>query len=360
MPRRSDPAEVPSLAEVARRAGVSAATASRAIHGAAGRAVSPELRDRVLAAAAELGYVVNPNAQAMARGRADVLGLIVQDIGDPYFSTVAAGVMREARASTVLVTLGDTQRDPAEELAYVRAFRSNRARAIVIVGSRTSHRAINDELAAELARFSSEGGRAVAVTQPRVPIDVIAVDNRGGAAGLAGALHDLGYRRFGILAGPEQLLTAAERTAGFREGLAGRGVHLFDEEVSPGSFVWNGGYDTTAELLKGDNLPECLFAVNDVMALGAMACLREHGVRVPEDIAVAGFDDIPTLRDVTPGLTTVRIDLDEIGRKACRLALSDAARVPRIETLTGETVIRASTPEVNAPVRRPAGTTPPA
>ena len=193
------------LADVARRAGVSLATASRVLGATSDRVVAPDLRERVQRAAAELGYVPNAHARAMASGRSNVVGLIVQDISDPYFSAIAAGVMREARAAGLLVALADTQRDPEDEVAYATAFRRDRARAIIVCGSRTTDASSSDAVAAELAAFEAEGGRAVAVSQPRLPVDTIAIENRLGAAALARALHGLGYRRFCVLAGPSGL-----------------------------------------------------------------------------------------------------------------------------------------------------------
>ena len=208
------------------------------------------LRARVLAAAAELGYVSNPNAQAMARGRSNMLGLIIHDIADPYFSTVAAGVIREAHPANLLVSLASTQRDPVQELAHVAAFRRHRAAGVIIVGSRTSERGIADRLALELAAFEAEGGRAVAASQPRLPIDTVAIDNVGGSRSLATTLADLGYREFVVLGGPPNLLTATDRTTGFREGLAERGLRLRAQDVIAGDFTRNGGYTAMARLLE--------------------------------------------------------------------------------------------------------------
>ena len=332
------------LADVARRAGVSPATASRVISGTSDRVVAPDLRERVLEAAAELRYVPNAHARAMARGRSNVVGLIVQDIADPYFSSIAAGVMQEARAAGLLVALADTQRQPAQELAYVAAFRRDRARAIIVAGSRTDDATSTDGVAAELAAFEAEGGRAVAVSQPLLPVDTISIQNRHGAAALAQALHGIGYRRFAVLAGPPGLFTAGDRVAGFRDGLARCGTRLHSEELFPSEFTRDGGYEAMSRALDRATEAECVFAVNDLMALGAMACLRERSVALPDDIAVAGFDDIRTLRDVVPALTTVRIALEDVGARAARRALEPHGRHLRAEEIAGTVVIRASTP----------------
>ncbi|MFC3505669.1 LacI family DNA-binding transcriptional regulator [Micromonospora krabiensis] len=335
-----------TLHDVARRAGVSLATASRALNGSANRVVGEQLRERVLRAAAELRYSPNAHAQAMARGRTDVVGLSLHDIADPYFSAVAAGVMREAGANGLLVTMASTQRRPGAETDYVGAFRRHWASVVIVVGSRTDDRAATDRLADELAAFEAEGGRAVAVSQPRLPVDTISIDNHGGARDLGEALHDLGHRRFAVLGGPGDLLTASERVAGFRAALSRRGGRLDPDHVVSGPFTRDGGYDAMHRLLDREPDVTCVFAVNDVMAVGAMAAMRDRGLEPPAGMAVAGFDDIATLRDVNPGLTTVRIPLEEIGALAVRLALEDDVARPRVRRVGGEVVLRASTPRV--------------
>jgi LacI family transcriptional regulator len=337
-------ANLVTLHDVARRAGVSIATASRALNGSTNRVVGEQLRERVLKAAAELSYSPNAHAQAMARGRTKVVGLVVHDIADPYFSAVAAGVMKEAEAHGLLVTMASTQRDANSEIDYVAAFRRHWASAIIIVGSRFTDRAATDRLADEVAAFEAEGGRAVAISQPRLPVDTVAIENRGGARSLGYALHDIGYRRFGVLSGPAELLTAADRLAGFREALARRGAPLLPQHVVAGGFTRDGGYEAMLRLLPLRDELDCVFAVNDVMAVGAMAALRDHGIELPGTIGVAGFDDIATLRDVTPALTTIRIPLYDVGAQAMQLALDDSVQRPRVRHVTGEVVLRASTP----------------
>jgi len=337
-----------TLHDVARRAGVSLATASRALNGSANRVVGEALRERVLRAAAELRYSPNAHAQAMARRRTRIIGLSLHDIADPYFSAVAAGVMREAETHGLLVTMASTGHRPGAETDYVGAFRRHWATVVIVVGSRTDDRAATDRLAEELAAFEAEGGRAVAVSQPRLPVDTISIDNRAGARDLGHTLHDLGHRRFAVLAGPADLLTAAERVDGFREAVAHRGGRLAPEHVVPGPFTRDGGYAAMQRLLDEEPDVSCVFAVNDVMAVGAMAALRDRGVDLPAGMAVAGFDDIATLRDVSPALTTVRIPLEEIGALAVRLALDEGADRPRLRRVAGEVVVRASTPRLPA------------
>jgi LacI family transcriptional regulator len=189
------------------------------------------------------------------------------------------------------------------------------------------------------------GGRAVCVGQDMLGVDTIMPENRAGATALARALVALGHRSFAILAGPREVLTARDRMEGFRAGLDAWSVELNPRWVVEGAFTRDGGYEAmSAVLASGPARPDCVFAVNDVMAVGALARLRAEGISVPDDIAVAGFDDIHTLRDVYPPLTTVRLPLKRMGEMAASLVLSeDRQDRPRIIPVPGEVILRDST-----------------
>jgi len=335
-----------TLQDVARHAGVSLATASRVLNGST-RRVREDLSERVLKSATRLSYAVNTHAQAMARGRANIVGLIVHDIADPYFSTIAAGVMSAAESHGLLVTLASAERSQVREIEYLAAFRAQRARAAILAGSRWARAARKGRLGQELALFERGGGRALLIGQPRLDIDTISMENRSGAKQLAIELVSLGYRRFAVLAGPPEFLTARDRAEGFRRGLATAGLVLGDHLVVTGEFTRDGGYDAMTTFLQTGTSADCVFAVNDVMAVGALAALRDQGRQVPAEIAVAGFDDILTLRDVAPGLTTVRMPLRGIGEQALAMVLEPAPDQPRIRRVKGHVVIRASTPPRN-------------
>ncbi|SHN47772.1 LacI family DNA-binding transcriptional regulator [Cryptosporangium aurantiacum] len=330
-----------TLTEVARRAGVSVATASRVLNGSE-RSVGADLRHRVLAAAAELDYVPNLHAQAVARGSSSLVGLVVHDIADPYFSTIAAGVMAAADERGLIVSLGSTLASAERELDHVALLRAQRARALILAGSRTSNAAQTRRLAREVQAFRTGGGRVACISQPLLGTDTVAPENEEGARALAVALAGLGHRRFAVLAGPEALLTATDRLAGFRAGVEECGGTV--RRVLTGPFTRDGGYRAVVDLLAAPLDVTCVFAVNDVMAVGAMAALRERGVSVPGDLSVAGFDDIPTLRDVAPPLTTVRLPLGQLGRSAAELALALApSPAPQVVAVPGEVVLREST-----------------
>jgi LacI family transcriptional regulator len=332
----------PKLADVASAAGVSLATASRVLNGG-GRLVGEPHRSKVLAAAETLGYTANAQAQAIARGTSNVVGLIVHDVTDPYFSSIADGVMREAEDRGVVVVLAVTRRDPERELEYVSTLRGQRARAVILAGSRTTNAEFNRRLAKELDAFIATGGAVAAISQNRLGTHTVIPQNRSGARMLAHRLCELGHERFAVLGGPPDLLTARDRLAGFTRGLNEHGIPTEAVTIVRGAFTRAGGYEAAEALLDQGSDASCVFAVNDVMAVGAMAAFREAGRTIPDDISVAGFDDIATLRDVTPRLTSVRLPLEEMGIQAARLALDPANGEPTVVKVAGEVRLRAST-----------------
>ncbi|WP_380161107.1 LacI family DNA-binding transcriptional regulator [Kineococcus sp. R86509] len=345
--RRSRPDGPVTLDDVAREAGVSLATASRVLNGSS-RVVGEALRERVHAAAAQLDYSANAQAQAMARGRSGVVGLVVHDIADPYFSSLAAGVTARAEASDVIVTLAVTGGDPVRELQHVATLRRQRVRAVLLAGSRWADEESTDALRAELDAFRASGGQVAAVTQDVLGVDTVLIDNVGAARRLSEAMVGIGYREFVLLEGPEDLLTARERTAGFLAGLRAHGIEPVAHLAGP--FTRDGAYASTEEFLARGPLPRVegrrplLMAANDVMAVGALAAARDAGVDVPADLAISGFDDIPTLRDVAPALTTVRLPLRGIGEAVFDLVIADGDGPLRRERFEGEVLVRASTP----------------
>jgi len=339
-----------TLQDVADQAGVSLTTASRVMNEGP-RRVGPLLADRVRTAAAELGYTANLQARAVATGQSTMVGVVVHDIADPYFSSIAAGLIEVADTRQLLVCMSSTPAAEAAEREYVALMRAQRARAVILIGSRTDDNEARDALKAEIAAFTRSGGRAVCVGQDLLGVDTILPENAVAAEALAKAMVALGHRSFAVLAGPRGLLTARDRLDGFRAGLAAWSVRLDPAWVIHGAFTRDGGYEAMSAIVAAQApLPDCVFAVTDVMALGALARLRAGGLEVPKDIALAGFDDIATLRDVYPPLTTVRLPLKRMGEMAANLVLSGASDAnrpgqdrPRVIPVPGEVILRDST-----------------
>ncbi|MCL2514571.1 MAG: LacI family transcriptional regulator [Microbacteriaceae bacterium] len=335
-----------TLHDVAREAGVSLATASRSLNGST-RKVNEDYRARVLAAAARLNYAPNLQAQAVAKGRTSTVGIVVSDITDPYFAQIAGGIISAAERGGLIATIAVTGRDPEREIQIISALRGQRPSGIVLVGSRLADAAMTARLAEQLREFEAEGGHPVLLSQRGLPFDTIAFDNEAGARSLALALAALGYDRAVVLAGPEGLLTASERAQGFIDGFAAAGHPAESITVVHCAFTRDGGFDAMGDVLESGHEPALVFAVNDVMAVGAMARLRQAGLEPGRDVAVAGFDDIETLRDVDPGLTTVRLPLVQGGVTAVDLIVHPASEQSLV-LLPGEVVVRASTPGVGA------------
>ena len=333
-----------TLQDVADHAGVSLTTASRVVNEGS-RRVGPQLADRVNRAVADLGYTANLQARAVATGQSTMVGVVVHDLSDPYFSSIAAGLIEAAGARGLLVCMSSTSATEAAEREYVTLMHAQRARAVILIGSRSDDASARNALRAEIAAFTRSGGRAVCVGQDLLDVDTILPENVAGAEALARALVALGHRRFAVLAGPHGLLTARDRLEGFRAGLRSWSVELDPARVIHGAFTRDGGYEAMSAILAaGEPLPDCVFAVTDVMAVGALARLRAGGIEVPAGIAVAGFDDILTLRDVYPPLTTVRLPLTRMGEMAAELVLGDVVSDrPRVIPVPGEVILRDST-----------------
>ncbi|MGB3772166.1 MAG: LacI family DNA-binding transcriptional regulator [Rhodococcus sp. (in: high G+C Gram-positive bacteria)] len=333
------------LRDVAAAAGVSQATASRVLNGSS-RVPGEGVADRVRAVAAQLGYVPNAQAQALARSSTGLIGLIVHDVADPYFSSIVRGVQNQARDAGKLVLLASTERDFGIERQSVSTFISHRADAIILAGSRQSGD-LDRALEREFEAYRNNGGRVVVIGQPLPFGSAVVPENYSASAALAEALYEHGHRRFAIIGGPGNIRTSADRRNGFVEALCRHGVT--PEIEIAGDFSRDGGYSAARrlaaalELTPGHGTPPCVFAVTDVMAIGAIAAWRELGLDVPADVCVAGFDDIPTLRDHFPSLTTVALSLVNIGERAVQLALDTAMAERDVhEFAAGAVILRAS------------------
>lgn len=327
-----------TLSQVAAAAGVSLATASRVLNDSA-RKPAPAIAERVRAAAESLGYVANAQAQALARSTTGLVGLVVHDISDPYFSSIAKGVQHRAREDQHQLLLAAT--NGGDQLDAVSAFASHRTTAIIMAGSRRTE--IDPRLVSELERYQRNGGRVVTIGQDWLDgAQAVTIDNRGAGHQLIRALTDDGQMRFVFLGGPADLVTSLERRAGFRSALEEVGLEPVLEMEH--AFTSEGGYSSVRDLLSQTSADDLagmtLVAANDVMALGAIAALRHSGVSVPGDVRVAGFDDIPNLRDFSPGLTTIRFPLEGVGAAAARIVLAEDE--PRLESVVGELVRRES------------------
>jgi len=346
-----------SITDVAKLAGVSAATVSRVVSSAP-YAVSPATRARVLDAARTLDYVPNALARGLLKSYIPVVGVVVHDITDPYFSEVVRGVEDAAAPGGYLVITCSSDRIPERENSYVRLLRSMRAATLIFAGSGLDDPTLNEEMRKHVAAMRGYGAAVVHLSPHAFGDADVGVDNAGGIASMVAELVRLGHRQIAFLAGPTSLYVARQRLEGYRRGLAAAGIPFDERLVVSTAFNRDGGVLGIDTLMAGAAPFTAVCSANDLLALGASQRLGELDIAVPGDVSVAGFDDIQTAAIATPGLSTVRLPLHEIGRRGFAFAegLLAGGR-PAIEVLPTQVVMRGSTaaPPVSALPRGAAG-----
>nr|WP_236050926.1 substrate-binding domain-containing protein [Nonomuraea cypriaca] len=272
-----------------------------------------------------------------------MVGLIVHDVGDPYFGEIARGVLRATESRGYLALISQTEREPLAELARIRALRAHRVGCIVLAGSGYVEAGTEADIAAEVRSFTAAGGRVAVIGRHHLPVDAVLPDNAAGGSTLMRHLLELGHRRVGVVGGPANLTTVEDRLAGLRVAVGAAGLDWRAVPVEHGDFTREGGAAATARLMSARPDVTAVVALNDPMAVGALSWLLNSGRRVPEEISVAGFDDVPVAQDVYPGLTTVRLPMVGMGRQALELVLKPRAARPRRRRTGHELVVRAST-----------------
>jgi LacI family transcriptional regulator len=337
-----------SLTEVAKAGGVSLATASRVLNPNNTHPVSDEVRARVLAAAAQLNFSVNGLARGLKVQRSQTVAAIVHDFCDPYFNAVARGVTDAAEAAGYLTMLCNSSREPEKELRYVQLAREQRVAGVLFAGGGFASRSYRTAMRQQIEAMRSYGAHAIALEPRGSQMPAEFPDNRGGAEAATAHLVGLGHTRIAFIDGPPQVLTSKDRQQGYRDGLEAAGLPFDPELVESGGFTEEGGRAAVAVLL--DRAPgiTAVFAANDAMAIGAVVELRARGLKVPDDVSLVGFDDIPTVQWMDPQLTTVRVPMEEIGAAGVRrlLALIDGsapATDRKVNVHPCELVVRAST-----------------
>lgn len=337
LPEETTESSRPTLEAVAARAGVSRATVSRVVNGGAG--VRQPLVDRVREAVEELGYVPNQAARSLVTRRQGAVAVIIAEpefriFSDPFFEQQVRGISREltARDSQLVLLWVEGPGDHGRIARYLDGGHVDGALAFSLHS--------DDRLPALIARSRVPavfGGRPAA-SAPAVPF--VDCDNRGGARDAVRHLVSLGRERIAHLAGPRDQTSALDRIAGYHDVL----VDADPELVCQGDFTLESGARAMAELLDRRPDVDAVFASNDLMAAGALRTLRERGVRVPEDIAVVGFDDMESVvRETDPALTTVRQDIEGMGRLMVRLLmrlLDGAADAATASVITETRLVR--------------------
>ncbi|MEU8228257.1 LacI family DNA-binding transcriptional regulator [Actinoplanes sp. NPDC048967] len=329
------------LVDVAERAGVSLATASRALAGRDG--VSEEVANRIRQISRDLGYVANPYARTLAGGASSTVGLVVHQVDDPYFSEIAGGVIQVADEQSLLVQICHSGRDPDHELRQIRNLIAQRVGIIIVAGSGYDDPRIEAEAKADLSAFQSLGGRVAVIGRHSLGVDAVLPDNEAGGRALGDHLVELGHRRIAVAAGTPGLTTVADRLAGVAASLRAHGLSLDDLPVVHTDFTRDGGRAAADRIIDEHPDTTAIVALNDAMAMGVLSALRTRRIAVPDRMSVVGFDDVSVAADLAPSLTTVRLPMTDMGRMALDLALKPRSARPRRRPTGHQLVVRDST-----------------
>jgi LacI family transcriptional regulator len=309
---------VASLSDVSKHAGVSIATCSRVLNGST-HPVSARTRDRVLAAAEELGYAPSALARALVTRETRIIGVVVGDVVDPYFAEIARGAEDVAAAHGYLTMICSADRGTAAEIEHVSILRDYRAAGIVFAGSGASDDPQTEELRAAVAGAREQGSSVVALAPRDVDAPHIIFDNRAAAYDITDYVISLGHERVAFVEGPPSLYSSQQRRDGFREAMRDRGLDA--DLIVEGGFSYEAGSTAALRLLGLPERPEAFVAVNDEAAIGVLMTLRQAGIDVPGEVSVAGIDDTRPARFVE--LTTVAVPLYELGAAAAREVLDE-------------------------------------
>jgi LacI family transcriptional regulator len=329
-----------TIKDVAREAGVSVATVSRVLNNSG--PVRPETRLRIDAVARRLRYAPNGAAQSLSTRKTSVIGVLLPDLYGEFFSEVIRGIDRTAQQHGYHVLVSSSHNDRQQIEAALRAMHG-RVDGLLVMSPDLDAQSLGGNLPARLP---------VVLLNCQVDglaYDSVNIDNYGGAYAMTEHLVRLGHRRIAIIQGASKNHDARERLEGYRQALRDAGVAGSEDLEFDGDFSKQSGYRAAERMLRLEPRPTAVFASNDSMAIGALSALRQAGVSVPGDLAVAGFDDIPMARYANPPLSTVRVAIAELGAHAVALLLKGGALADGQErqqkVLPTTLVVRASTGE---------------
>ncbi len=338
------------LVDVARRAHVSLATTSRVLNGT--EFVSDALRQRVLAAAKDLNYTPDGIARSMAKGHTRTLGLVVADITSSFFSQVARGVEDMGHAHGYSVVLCNADEDLSKEQAYLAMLREKRVDGILLAPSSGE--------AAHVQRLADAGVKLALLDRgiPALGLPSVQVDNVGGMHRATEYLLGLGHRRIAMVVGDLAITTARQRLQGFTAALEAAKIPLDPDLLIPARPHQDGGYDAARRIWSLRPRPTAIISWGDVTTTGVLLALRDDGARIPEDISVIGFDDVPLFSLLARPLTAIAQPAYEVGQRACDLLLRlirDDAPLPPEESqviLPTQFLMRASCGPARPAARR--------
>lgn len=324
-----------SIRDVAKAAGVSVATVSRALSNP--EKVSPASIDKVHKAIEQVGYRPNMLARSFRSARSYAVVVLVPDITNPFFSEVIRAIEDRAQQKGYAVLLGDSRGQPEREKEYIRRVETRLADGIIQLRPDEADKA--NVIPDDIAWVNACGCEST--LGPRVRID-----NRGAARSLVDYLISLGHTRIGVISGLKDNPHTTDRMAGYKEGLEAAGIAFDKSLIAEGDFTTWSGLSAAQHFCSMKNRPTAVFCMNDEMAIGAIQTFKANGLRVPEDISVAGFDDISYARYCDPSLTTIAQPAEEIGKLAMDMLLRLIEGEPLAQEeaiLPAEFVLRKST-----------------
>lgn len=324
-----------NIRDVARLAGVSVATVSRALSNP--EKVSPESLEKVHKAIAEVGYRPNMLARNFRSARAYAVVVLVPDIANPFYSLFIRALEDRAHQKGYAVLLGDTRGTPEREMEYIRRVETRLADGIVQL--RPSSEKSQNNIPADVPCVNACGCEYTVGP-------AIRIDNRGAAKSMVNYLISLGHRRIGVISGLKDNPHAIDRLEGYKEALADAGIPFEKELIAEGDFTMWSGLNAAFQFCNMKNRPTAIFSMNDEMAIGAMQTLKSQGIRIPEDISVTGFDDIAYAKYSDPSLTTISQPAEEMGKMAMDMLLKVIEGEPLSQrecVLPTEFIIRKST-----------------
>jgi LacI family transcriptional regulator len=328
-----------TIKDVARRSGVSAMTVSRVINSS--ERVSPDTRRRVEQAIAELGYVPSRLARGLIRQKTGTLALIVPDVANPFFTLVVRGAEDVARRAGYRMILADTRADLAIEREVIEEMVAHRVEGIAIAP-------VSDRSKVHLERLTRFGVEFVLIdrTVPGIECDVVTGDNAGGTRRLVEHLISLGHERIGFITESDEVSTARDRRQAYEAALAAAGIPLDPSLIVRSTVDPSGGIDGMRRLLELEEPPTAVFAVNNLVAVGAIEAVRAQGLEVPDDVALVCFDDIEHASRLYPFLTVMAQPAETLGSLGTQLLLERVeGRAPeqsRVVVLPAQFVVRKS------------------
>jgi LacI family transcriptional regulator len=305
---------MPTIRDVAKRADVAPITVSRVVNNSG--YVSPHTRKLVETAIVELQYVPNFLARSLRSKQTKTIALVLTDITNPFFTTMARGVEDVANEHGFNVIFCNTDESEAKQSKYLTILLQKQVDGILLVPARSTVKSV---------KLIQQQGVEVVVLDRQVPyaqVDVVRCDSEQGAYHLTRYLLKLGHQRVAILTGPEGVSTATDRVAGYRRALVEVGKEITEALILHGEFTQAGGYTMMQQILAVSPQPSAIFAANNFIALGALRALRDADIRVPEDMALVAFDDLPLALVLDPFLTVVAQPSYEIGKRATELLLA--------------------------------------